>query len=46
MLLSRGTTLKAVAAQVGLFPPARLAQAFERRFGVSPKLFRDMHTQF
>ncbi|MBB4017199.1 transcriptional regulator GlxA family with amidase domain [Chelatococcus caeni] len=43
MLLSRGLSLKAVAAQVGLFPPARLAEAFERRFGVAPRLFRDMH---
>lgn len=43
MLLSRGLALKSVAAQVGLFPPARLAQAFERRFGVAPRLFRDMH---
>lgn len=43
MLLSRGLTLKSVAAQVGLFPAARLCAAFERRFGVSPRLFRDMH---
>jgi transcriptional regulator GlxA family with amidase domain len=45
MLLSRGLTLKSVAAQVGLFPPARLAEAFERRFGVAPRLFRDMHAE-
>ncbi len=43
MLLSRGLSLKTVAAQVGLFPPARFAEAFERRFGVAPRLFRDMH---
>lgn len=43
MLLSRGLALKSVAAQVGLFPPARLAETFERRFGVAPRLFRDMH---
>ncbi|MEQ1956769.1 GlxA family transcriptional regulator [Mesorhizobium yinganensis] len=43
MLLSRGLSLKSVAAQVGLFPTPRLAQAFERRFGVAPRLFRDMH---
>lgn len=42
MLLSRGLSLKAVAAQVGLFPAARFSEAFERRFGVSPRLFRDM----
>lgn len=45
MLLSRGLPLKSVAAKVGLFPPARLAKAFERRFGVAPRLFRDMHSQ-
>lgn len=43
MLLSRGLSLKSVAAQVGLFPASRLALAFERRFGVAPRLFRDMH---
>ncbi|MYZ46927.1 GlxA family transcriptional regulator [Propylenella binzhouense] len=43
MLLSRGLSLKSISAQVGLFPPARLADAFERRFGVAPRLFRDMH---
>jgi len=46
LLLSRGLSLKAVAAQVGLFPPARLSEAFERRFGVAPRLFRDMHAEF
>lgn len=45
MLLSRGLSLKSVAAQVGLFPPARLAEAFERRFGIAPRLFRDMHPE-
>jgi transcriptional regulator GlxA family with amidase domain len=45
MLLSRGLSLKSVAAQVGLFPPARLAEAFERRFGIAPRLFRDMHAE-
>ena len=44
MLLSRGLSLKSVAARVGLFPATRLADAFERRFGVSPRLFRDMHS--
>ena len=43
MLLSRGLSLKEVAAKVGLFPPARLTDAFERRFGIAPRLFRDMH---
>jgi transcriptional regulator GlxA family with amidase domain len=45
MLLSRGLPLKSVAAQVGLSPPARLTEAFERRFGVTPRLFRDMHPE-
>lgn len=45
MLLSRGLSMKLVAAQVGLSPPARLAEIFERRFGVAPRLFRDMHAE-
>jgi len=45
MLLSRGSSLKSVAAQVGLFPATRLSEAFERRFGLSPRLFRDMHAE-
>jgi transcriptional regulator GlxA family with amidase domain len=44
MLLSQGLSLKAIAAQVGLSPTARLTEAFERRFGVTPRLFREMHT--
>jgi transcriptional regulator GlxA family with amidase domain len=43
MLLSRGLSLKIVAATVGLFPANRLTDAFERRFGISPALFREMH---
>ena len=46
MLLSRGLSVKSVAAQVGLFPPARLSEAFERRFGLAPTLYRDMHADF
>ena len=45
MLLSRGLSLKSVAAQVGLYPTTRFSDAFERRFGVSPRLFRDMHAE-
>jgi AraC-like DNA-binding protein len=44
MLLSQRLALKAIAVQVGLSPTARLTRAFERRFGVSPSLFREMHT--
>lgn len=45
VLLSRGLALKSVAAQVGLFPSARFSEAFERRFGVAPRLFREMHAE-
>lgn len=44
-LLSQGLTLKAVAAQVGLAPSARLTRAFERRFGIPPSFFRKMHAK-
>jgi transcriptional regulator GlxA family with amidase domain len=43
MLLSRDGSLKSVAARVGLAPAARFTEAFERRFGLTPRLFRDMH---
>lgn len=46
MLLCRGLSLKSVAAQSGLFPATRFSEAFERRFGVSPRLFREMHAEF
>lgn len=46
MLLTRGVSLKSVATQVGLFPASRLAHAFEQRFGISPRLFREMHAGF
>ncbi len=46
LLLARGVSLKSVAVQVGLFPATRLTQAFEQRFGISPRLFRDMHAGF
>ena len=45
LLLSRGLSLKSVAAEVGLFPAPRLSEAFERRFGVAPRLFREMHAE-
>jgi transcriptional regulator GlxA family with amidase domain len=45
-LLSRGSSLKSVAAAVGLFPPNRFTVAFERRFGMAPRLFREMHADF
>lgn len=46
MLLCRGLSLKSVAAEVGLSPAARFSEAFERRFGIAPRLFREMHAEF
>jgi transcriptional regulator GlxA family with amidase domain len=42
-LLARDLPLKAIAGKVGLGSSARLGQAFERRFGMAPSLFREMH---
>ena len=42
-LLTQGLPLKAIAGEVGLRSSARLGQAFERRFGMAPSLFREMH---
>jgi transcriptional regulator GlxA family with amidase domain len=42
-LLARGLPLKTIAGQVGLTSSARLGAAFERRFGMAPSLFREMH---
>ena len=42
-LLAQGLPLKAIAGQVGLTSSARLGAAFERRFGMAPSLFREMH---
>jgi len=41
--LSKGLALKTIAGRVGLKSSARLGQAFERRFGMPPSLFRQMH---
>ncbi|MBX3536656.1 MAG: helix-turn-helix domain-containing protein [Chelatococcus sp.] len=46
MLLCRGLSLKSVATEVGLSPATRFCEAFERRFGIAPRLFREMHTAF
>jgi transcriptional regulator GlxA family with amidase domain len=43
VLLSQGLATKLTAARVGL-PGARFARAFERRFGVSPWLYRQTHS--
>jgi transcriptional regulator GlxA family with amidase domain len=42
-LLAQGLPIKTIAGKVGLSSPARLGQAFERRFGMPPSLFREMH---
>ena len=42
-LLAKGLPLKAIAGRVGLTSSARLGAAFERRFGMAPSLFREMH---
>jgi transcriptional regulator GlxA family with amidase domain len=42
-LLAQGLPIKTIAGKVGLNSPARLGQAFERRFGMAPSLFREMH---
>jgi len=42
-LLGKGLSLKAIAGRVGLKSSGRLGQAFERRFGMAPSLFREMH---
>jgi transcriptional regulator GlxA family with amidase domain len=45
LLLAQPLSIKTIAARVGLSPTARFAQAFERRFGVSPTMFRAIHTK-
>lgn len=42
-LLAKGLPLKTIASKVGLRSAARLGAAFERRFGMAPTLFRQMH---
>jgi transcriptional regulator GlxA family with amidase domain len=42
-LLSTSLPLKTIAAQTGMGSTARLTAAFERRFGVTLALFRQMH---
>jgi transcriptional regulator GlxA family with amidase domain len=43
VLLSQGLSLKVIAGRVGLLPTTRFTAAFERRFGIAPRLFREMH---
>lgn len=44
ILLSQELPLKEIARRVGLAPTARFTQVFQRRFGVTPRLFRETHT--
>jgi transcriptional regulator GlxA family with amidase domain len=43
VLLSQKLSIKSIAARVGLAPTPRLTEAFERRFGVTASLFRELH---
>jgi transcriptional regulator GlxA family with amidase domain len=42
-LMAKDLPLKAIAGRVGLGSSARLGAAFERGFGMTPSLFREMH---
>lgn len=43
-LLTSGITLKEVAAKTGYATSSQLSKAFDRRFGMTPLLFRSMHS--
>ena len=43
LLLATGISLKEIAGKTGYSTSAQLSKAFERRFGMTPLLFRDMH---
>jgi len=45
MLLAQGLSIKAIAGRVGLAPTARFTDAFQRRFGVTPRLFRETNAK-
>ena len=42
-LLSAGLSLKEIAAKTGYSTAAQFSKAFDRRFGITPMLFREMH---
>ncbi|MFT3691251.1 helix-turn-helix domain-containing protein [Paenirhodobacter sp.] len=44
ILLSRGLPLKQAAVQLGLLPTTRLPRLFQKRFGISPGTYREMHS--
>ena len=41
--LAAGLSLKEIAAKVGYLTGAQLSKAFDRRFGMTPLLFRELH---
>jgi transcriptional regulator GlxA family with amidase domain len=41
--LSAGLSLKEIASKVGYLTGAQLSKAFDRRFGMTPMLFRELH---
>lgn len=43
LLLGSGASLKEIAGRTGYTTAAQLSKAFERRFGMTPLLFREMH---
>src|SRR5262249_6348646 len=42
-LLATNLGLKSIAARTGMGTAARLTVSFERRFGVTPRIFRQLH---
>jgi transcriptional regulator GlxA family with amidase domain len=43
LLLGTGASLKEIAGRTGYTTAAQLSKAFERRYGMTPLLFREMH---
>lgn len=44
-LLSTGISLKEIAAKTGYASAGQLSKAFDRRFGMAPMFFREMHIE-
>lgn len=42
-LISTGVSIKEIAAKTGYSTAAQFSKAFDRRFGMSPSLFREVH---
>jgi AraC-like DNA-binding protein len=43
--LAAGMSLKEIASKVGYLTAAQLSKAFDRRFGMTPLLFRELHSR-